>query len=415
MPRAATSARILLSAIAVGVAVIAGRAQVAPSSVSAAPAGPIQHIIVIIRENHSYDQMFGHFPGGAGTTVGTLPNGRRVPLARTPTRLWTDVSHTAAAAQTAINHGRMNGFALIHGAVQHGHAVSLSQYAPSQIPGYWAYAQHFTLMDHFFAAVAGPSYPNHLVLVSGASQNVVSNPSTRWRGLWGCDATGRPVVTAYNQRTDRAYRATACFNSPTLGTRLSRRGISWTYYSPAPFTNLIWPSFTSTPVPGTTAWKDHFVPYTSFLSSVRFGNLPAVSWLAAPQKYNDHPPYSICTSQNWLVKQINAVMRSPLWKSTAIVVTWDEFGGFYDHMTPPATSDIGLGPRVPTIVISPYSRAHTVDHTVYNSASIVRFIENRFHLPPLSRAEARAAGIGNALNLRQRPLAPLVLRPTSCG
>lgn len=409
-----TAVKIFLAALAVGVVAIPGRAQPVPSSASAAQVNPIKHIIVMIRENHSYDQMFGRFPGGAGTTVGALPNGRKVALARTPTRLWRDITHTVGAAQIAINHGRMNGFALITGAVQHGHAVAMSQYSASQIPGYWAYAQHFTLMDHFFAAVAGPSFPNHLVLVSGASQNVISNPATHWQGPWGCVAGKRATVAAYNQRSDRTYLANACFHTPNLGTALDGRGVSWKYFAPTPFTNQIWSSFASTPDPGTAAWKQHFAPYTSFVSTVRSGNLPAVTWLTAPQPYNDHPPYSICRSQNWLVEQINAVMRSPLWKSTAIVVTWDEYGGFYDHMRPPVTSDIGLGPRVPTMVISPYSRAHTVDHTLYNSASVVRFIENQFHLPPLSRAGAQAASIGNALDMQQRPLPPLVLQPQSC-
>ena len=195
---------------------------------------------------------------------------------------------------------------------------------------------------------------------------------------------------------------------------MQTHALSWTYFAPASFANLIWSGFASPPDQGTTAWKQHFASYTSFISALHSGTLPAVSWLVAPARYNDHPPYNICRSQNWLVRQLNAVMRSPLWSSTAIFVTWDEFGGFYDHVPPPSAHDIGFGPRVPTLVISPYARAHTVDHTIYNFASILRFVEDTFHVPHLSSYDAQATSIGHAFNLQQPPLPPLVLPQQAC-
>lgn len=405
----------LLAGIVVGAIALPDDAHSRSVGLAAAVSSPIKHIIIVIRENHSYDQMFGRFPGGDGTTTGTLPNGQLVPLARTPITLWRDIGHGRRAVRIAMNHGRMNGFARLAGAVQHGHSISLSQYYPADIRGYWSYAQNFTLADHFFSTVAGPSYPNHLVLIAGTSHNVVGNPGPNWRQSWGCNAVNPGRVRAYNQHTHHIHVVTACFHTPTLGEVLQQQGISWIYFAPLSFARLIWSSFASTPEPGTDAWKQHFASYAAFISAVRTGTLPAVSWLVAPARYNDHPPHSICTSQNWLDRQLNAVMQSSLWNSTAMIVTWDEFGGFYDHVTPPSFHNIGFGPRVPTIVISPYSRAQIVDHTVYDFASILRFVENQFHLPRLSAYDAQATSIGRALDLQQKPLPPLVLPLQQCG
>src|SRR5581483_7705682 len=107
-------------------------------------------------------------------------------------------------------------------------------------------------------------------------------------------------------------------------------------------------------------WKTNIYPESSFISDAEQGRLPAVTWLTPPTKQSDHPPFSMCAGENWTVRQINAVMGSSLWDSTAIVLLWDDFGGFYDHVAPPQTNPYELGPRVPMMVISPFSRAHTV-------------------------------------------------------
>jgi hypothetical protein len=132
------------------------------------------------------------------------------------------------------------------------------------------------------------------------------------------------------------------------------------------------------------------------------------------EQRSDHPPFSICVGENWVVHQLNTLMRSPEWKSTVVFMTWDDFGGFYDHVPPPRLNAIALGPRVPSIVISPYARPHFIDHARYDFASVLRYIEVAYHLKPLAFYDTHAANIGRDLNLRQKPLPPLLLKQRSC-
>src|SRR3970282_1941998 len=130
---------------------------------------------------------------------------------------------------------------------------------------------------------------------------------------------------------------------------------------------------------------NNVVSAKSFIPDVRAGDLPAVSWVTPPFPLSEHPPQSVCLGENWTVELLNALMESPDWDSTAIVLTWDDFGGFYDHVAPPHVDLYGLGPRVPTIILSPYARPGYIDHTTYEFSSVLRFIETIFDVPPLTR------------------------------
>lgn len=370
---------------------------------------PIKHIIIMMRENHSYDQMFGRFPGGDGTTVARLSNGQVVPLGHTRDHLWRDISHTSKAANRGINRGRMDGFNMIHGALQHGFDASLSQYHQADIPNYWSYARHFTLDDHFFPTVAGPSYPNHLVTIAGTSDGIVSNPRGNWHQAWGCGERGA-MVTALAAGTHDPHSMYPCLHIPTLPGELQQRQITWKYYSPDAFQSLMWGGIAGIP----DRWDTHFPLDTQFIHDVHANTLPAVSWLITDEHHNDHPPFSICQGENWVVRQLDALMRSPLWKSTVVFMTWDEFGGFYDHVRPPRINGLSLGPRVPSIVISPYARPHYVDHSTYDFNSILRYVEDKYHLAPLSQYDRQAASIGSDLNFAQSTLPALLLTPRYC-
>jgi len=155
-------------------------------------------------------------------------------------------------------------------------------------------------------------------------------------------------------------------------------------------------------------------PDTSFISDVRRGHLPQVSWLVTDVQQSDHPPASICVGQRWTVSVINAVMKSKFWKNTAIFLTWDDFGGFYDHVAPPHQDAISLGPRVPAIVISPYARPHFIDHSQLEFDSFLRFIEDDYQLPSLTTRDANAASMLSSFDFKQKPLAPLVLKQRAC-
>ncbi len=376
---------------------------------------PIDHIIIIDKENRSFDNMFGLFPGADGTDQARLSNGQVIRMGRTPDPMLLDIGHAGSAAVLAVDHGRMDRFDLIPGAIQNGHNIADSQYDESEIPGYWDYARAFTLDDHFFSTILGPSFPNHLVSVAATSGNTVDNPGGQIVHSWGCDSGPTSYVNAIRPNGTR-YRTHPCFNFRTLADLLQRAHISWRYYAPQHFASgYVWSALDAIHhIRYSKLWKTNVVSDKQFVRDVHGGRLPAVSWLVTDAEHSDHPPGAICVGESWSESVINAVMKSRYWRHTAIFLTWDDFGGFYDHVAPPRLDVISLGPRVPTIVISPYARAHHVDHTIYDFDSMLRFIEDDFHLRPLTWRDRRARPMQGSFDFHQRPLAPLVVHTPPC-
>lgn len=377
---------------------------------------PIRHIVIIDKENHSFDNLFGRFPGADGATSAQLASGQTVRLNHTPDRTLLDIGHAGDSATFAVDQGRMDRFDQLPGAIQDGKDIATSQYYASDIPAYWTYARRFTLDDHFFSTIMGPSFPNHLVTIAASSANTVDNPRGQTRHAWGCDGGPYSVVTAVDPITGHRRDVRPCFDMPTLADTLDQRRVSWKYYAPAIYhSGYIWSSFDAIKhVRYSKLWNTNVQPDSQFVRAVRQGKLPSVSWLVTNEELSEHPPYSMCLGENWTVDQINAVMESKYWKSTLIVLTWDDFGGFYDHVAPPVSSYLGLGPRVPTIMISPYARPHFVDHQRMDFISILRFIEDDYHLAPLNQWDREARSITSSLNFGQRPQQPLTLEHRVC-
>ncbi len=380
------------------------------------PGGPIKHIVIFIRENRSFDNMFGLFPGADGTAYGRTPRGTRVPLGTASDHTLLDIAHSGVASQTAIDNGRMNGFSLLPGAIQDGHNASLTEFHQSQIPNYWRYAKRFTLDDHFFSTIAGASLPNHLVTIAGTSMNTDDNPILNAPNSWGCDSGKHTLVDAVNPLTGHHYFTKPCFNNKTLVDELQAAHISWKYYAPPRYhSGYIWSSLDSIRhIRYSSLWSQDVVPDSQFTRDLANGTLPTVSWLVTSEQRSDHPPFSICVGENWVVHELNSLMRSRDWKSTVVFMAWDDFGGFYDHVPPPRLNAIALGPRVPSIVISPYARPHYIDHARYDFASILRYIENTYHLRPLAYYDTHAQSIARDLNLHQKPAPPLLLKQHAC-
>ncbi|MBV9282133.1 MAG: hypothetical protein JOZ41_18795 [Chloroflexi bacterium] len=383
----------------------------APKSIS-----PIKHVIIIVRENHSFDNLFGTFPGADGTTLARVSSGRVIHLLRTPDHTLLDIGHAGDSAAVAVNGGRMDGFNLLSGAIQDGKDIADSQYLEADIPAYWDYARHYTLDDRFFSTILGPSYPNHLVTIAASSFNTVDNPIGQVRHAWGCDGGPFSVVTAVDPNTGRSYQVKPCFDIQTLADTMQAHHVSWKYYAPPAYdSGYIWSAFDSIRhIRFSRLWRTNVVSDTSFIHDVEAGTLPTVSWLVTNEELSEHPPYSMCLGENWTVRQLNALMQSPYWSSTLVVLTWDDFGGFYDHVPPPRYDYISLGPRVPTIVISPYARPHHIDHHLLEFDSILRFVEATYGLPPLTWRDRRAPSLASSLNFAQQPLPPLVLPERTC-
>lgn len=389
---------------------------------SALPPGfqKITHIVFIIKENRSFDHYFGRFPGADGATVGRTSSGEIVPLRPAPDQVLPDIAHSSEAAYLAYDHGRMDRFNLIPGAVDLGVDNAYTQMRPQDIPAYWAYAQQFTLDDHFFSTIMGPTFPNHLVTIAAQSGGMNNNPvfanSPAYDDTsWGCDSPPATYVTTVSP-TGRPGRTFPCFDMTTLADRLNAAHIGWRYYTPLPHqAGYIWSTFDAIRhIRYSAQWHTNMIPWGLFPSDVAHGRLAPVSWIVTDAAHSEHPPASTCLGEDTTVQEVNAIMRSPFWQSTAIVVTWDDFGGFYDHVAPPQVNHLGLGPRVPTIIISPYAKRGYVDHTAYDFTSLLRFVEERFGLAPLTPREAQGPNLANSFDVNAPPAKPVILQPHAC-
>jgi phospholipase C len=381
-----------------------------PPSGPAGRSGPtdvIQHIVFIVKENHTFDNYFGTFAGADGATSGANSDGDVVPLTHAPDRLPHDLCHTWTCALRAIDGGKMDGFNIDGG------DLAYTQFTEADIPDYFAYARHFVLADHMFSSLHGPSFPNHLYTIAAQSGGVIGSPTY---GLaWGCDAPPRATVPVMNLQ-GRISRQYPCFDFQTLADRLEDAKISWKYYAAGKGDlGYDWSVYDSIRhIRDTAAWAQHVVPDTEFASDAMKGALPAVSWLTTTFAQSEHPPSSVCQGENWTVEQINAVMEGPLWNSTAIFLTWDDYGGFYDHVPPPDLDRYGLGPRVPLLIISPYAREGYISHTQYEFSSVLKFVEERFNLQPLTARDEGANDMTDSFDFSQAPLPPLILAKRDC-
>lgn len=371
----------------------------------------------MVKENHSFDNLFGRLKGADGTRY-ALEGRRRVLMTTTPDHLQHDLAHGTAAFLVGLNGGRMNQFQKETWAYQLNRNVADSQYSPRQIPFYYGYARRFAIADHNFSTITGSSFPNHLVLVGGnTSGGIISNPwgnLTGPRRAWGCDSPRGTLVQTY--RRGRLGSKRPCFTMTTLATEAKAARLSWSYYAAPPGQfGFIWSAFDAVRnVRYQPAQWVHIRQVKAFAYDAARNRLPALTWLSSDLLQSDHPPKSICVGQDWTAQMINAVEASPEWKHTAIVLTWDDFGGFYDHVPPPRVSRYMLGPRVPLLVISPYSRPHFIDHRLYDFRSVIKFVEQTFRLPQRIKYDRGVNSIGNMLNLTQKPVKPLFFKPMKC-
>jgi phospholipase C len=429
----------------------------------------IQHVVVMMQENRSFDTYFGTYPGANGIPAHTcLPdpiNGGCKRPYHDPSLVNSGGPHGAGSFVKDLAGGKMNGFveteeeALTcqstnpacspcpgaHTVKEKAKCIDVMSYHDArEIPNYWEYARHFVLQDNMYEPVASWSLPAHLFLVSGWSAvcpHGETNPLE-------CSASLAPIVDA------KAWQAPsdpgkATYDWTDITYLLARAKVSWRYYilaggepdcelneevscakvAQAYQTPGIWnplPSFSDVN-------EDHQVAdvkgLDSFYKEVQSGSsctLPQVSWMTPNQIVGEHPPGSIARGQAYVTTVVNKIMRSPCWSSTAIFVSWDDWGGFYDHVVPPKIDELGYGFRVPGLVISPYALSGSIDKQQLSHDSYLRFIEDDFlggaRLNPKTdgrpdrrkvvREEAPGLGdIANDFNFNQAPRAPLLLPP----
>jgi len=333
---------------------------------------PIRHVVVIMKENHAFDNYFGTFPGVYGTpSAMSLPDGRggfvRPHWINTT---WTpDLPHSRAAMIEAYHNGSNDLFAVVAESQAPGLGnVSVGYYDRRQLGYYWSLAENYTIGDRYFQSMLGPTVPNRLFSFAGTNDGLESN------AIW-----------------------LANISSSTIFGQLQSRGISWRYYySPGV---LVAPLPTYFPeVASHPDMRARVVPMDELSKDLSSGNLAQVVYVDPSEHFliSEHPPEDVAAGEAWTKTLMEAIMSSSSWSSTAIFLTWDEAGGFYDHAPPPQVDYWGYGFRVPMIVVSPYARRGFVDHDTMDHTSILKFIADNWQLPYLTEREARAGNLTTA-------------------
>jgi phospholipase C len=390
--------------------------------VPAQAATPIQHVVVIYQENHSFDNVLGRLCAhlGCDGATGKLPDGRRIPLAKAADFV-PEVIHSTPAQETAIHGGSMDGFAKIEGCGPPKYQC-LTQFTPSQIPNLAALARHFAVSDRSFEMDAIPSWGAHLELVAAKLDGFTGYKPTGENASagWGCDsrknAPWRPTpsspiqyqpacVPDYNLDPVRfpyggAYRSTPVKPIPTVMDELDQAGLSWRIYSTTKagdgYNWATCPMFAGCLY---TSQHSNLVPRKRVLTDAQLAGLPAFSLVFPTNSLSQHNSFSMAQGDNWIGRVVSAIENGPDWRSTAIFITYDDCGCFYDHVAPPR----GFGIRVPMVTVSPYAKPGFVDSKRASFASLLAFTEHNFGLPALGSKDATAYDYANTFDYQQAP------------
>ena len=393
---------------------------------------PIKHVVIIFQENHSFDNVLGALcvidARCDGTETGTLYGGTTIPLAEAPDVVPV-VEHSTYSHRTSIDGGKMDGFSKIRGCTAATNYACYSQYYPSQIPNLAALAREFVISDMTFET-GGPSFGAHIGIVSptldGFSDERVAGqvPPKHGGGCasdkdapWYAPGATSPILVPscipdYNLNPTLypyggAYRATPVPYVPTLMDRLDAGGVSWRIYGDAadPSGWSICPTFAECAYGPQAA---NLVPNNDVLKDARAGTLPGFSIVTPTHKHSQHNSESMTIGDDWIGSVVGAIESGPDWGSTAIFITYDDCGCFYDHVPPPAGS--GMGIRVPMVIVSPYAKPGFTDSETAGFPSLMAFTEHLFNLPPLGTADAQAYDYSDSFDFTQTPLAPVEMR-----
>ena len=382
-------------------------------------ASPIQHIIILVQENRSFDNLFATFPRANGATKGLMREDqgtvRVVRLIKGPL-VSKDISHIHATFLTEYDGGKMDGFGQVNFAGSGGPTgrYTYRYVDPKEIAPYWTLAKRYVLADRLFQTQSSGSFTAHLDLIRGSTKvhsnaSIIDFPSSE--PPYGCDESSGTVTSLiYKGGTEvHGVGPFPCFNWVTIRDLLDGKSVSWKYYVEPPCTHCdggpIWNAFDAIrPVRYGPEWGTSVsMPETNVFGDITNGSLPAVSWIIPKVGNSDHPGSPPDNGPSWVAQVVNAIGHSTYWDSTAIVVVWDDWGGQFDHVAPPQLDYDGLGFRVPMLVVSPYARKAYVSHTQYEFGSILRFIEDNWGLGRLNTTDSRANSIDDVFNFSQKP------------
>lgn len=396
--------RAALALVVLGLALFDG----APAQAQAPrPRTPIEHFIVLMQENHSFDNYFGTYPGADGFPAGTClpitvddPQSdcvRPFHMGQLPAL---DLPHSNPTFQAQYRDGRMDGFVHATKVPGRDYYPAMGYYDDRDLPYYWNIADNYVLFDRMFQSAIGGSVINHLYWVAGAPAAVE-------------DAGGE----------DSIPRGGFPANFPTIFDRLSEAGVSWKFYiqnydrainyrtmkdaPPNRRAQVVWaPLLAFDRFLDDPALNSRIVDMTEYFSDLENGTLPSVAFMV-PSGASEHPPGSIAAGEAMVRNLINNLQRSSYWKSSAFMWTYDDWGGWFDHVPPPRVDEYGYGFRVPALLVSPYAKKGFIDSTQLDFTSMLKFIEVNWNVPPLSTRDAAANNLTQAFDFTAPPREPV--------
>jgi phospholipase C len=372
-------------------------------------------VVVIVQENRTPDNLFHGLPGADIANTGVNSQGQVITLAPVHLSNGYDLDHSHKAFVQMYDNGKMDGADKI--AVTCGKGVPgcpnsnphFRYVYPSDVAPYFQMAEQYTFADQMFQTNQGPSFPAHQFILSGTSAPTATSPLFAaenpfgGNGGAGCAASSDARVLLIDPLGNESSMMYPCFEHPTLVDLLDSAGISWLYYTPTAGTIWTAPDAIKHLRYGPD-WGKVIVPATWILTNIARGKLAQVSWVIPTDTASDHAMINDGSGPAWVASIVNAIGKSKYWANTAIFITWDDWGGWYDHVPPPIINSYEYGFRVPLIVVSPYANRGYVSHVQHDFGSILRFIEEDFNLPSLGYADMPADDLLDCFNFNQTPI-----------
>jgi phospholipase C len=400
----------------------------------------IQHIVIIVQENRSTDNLFQDpvlIQRGADIVQsGTTSTGQTVQLQ--PIDLGTtegtspdnyDLSHTHSSFVAMYDGGKMDGANLIPVTCDPGETgcppANLPTYPqymyvnPADVAPYFQLAEQYTFADNMFQTNEGPSFPAHQFILSGtsaptATSNLFASENPFGSTIAGCIAPSGTLVRLIDPSGSESQTQYPCFEHATLTDLLDSNNISWSYYAPS--AGSIWtapdaiqhmcqPQTVSGQLVCTGSdWNNVKIPQTQVLTDIANNQLAGVTWVIPTGLSSDHAGINDGSGPSWVASIVNAIGNSAFWSNTVILITWDDWGGWFDHVPPNVINAYEYGFRVPLIVVSPYAKAAYISHVTHDFGSILKFVETNFGLPSLGYADAPADDLSDCFDFTQTPI-----------
>jgi len=389
----------------------------------------IQNVVVIFQENRSPDNLF-HDPilmaeGADIANSGINSQGQQITLQAVPLANNFDLSHMHSAFVAMYDSGNMDGADKVKvscnkGAKNCPPANPQFMYVnPSDVGPYFQMAEQYTFADRMFQTNQGPSFPAHQFIISGTSAPTADsnlfaaeNPlgALNQNNNTGCTAPAGEFVKLIDPNGSESQTMYPCFDHPTLVDLLDRSQVSWRYYAPSAGSIWTGPNAIQHLRFGND-WNNVILRPSRILTDINNGQLANVSWVMPSGRSSDHPAISDGSGPSWVASIVNAIGNSQYWDNTVILITWDDWGGWYDHVAPTVINSYEYGFRVPLIVVSPFARQGYVSHVTHDFGSILKFIEEVYQLDSLGYADALADDLSDCFDFHRHNAFRMIKAP----